>query len=95
MTGNKKPCPPRSERRFFWWGAFVAGTAIVVLVAVTFGMETGGIPCLLYAVAATTFLVGQVIGFVSSQIEYSEAVERAKFEMLEREEADWANWQKR
>jgi hypothetical protein len=93
MIGSNKSCRPESNFRRFWWGAFVVGTVIVALIAVSFGMETGGIPCLLYAVAATTFLVGQVIGFVASQVEYSEAVEKAKFDMLEREEADWAHWE--
>lgn len=95
MTGTNKSSRPGNEKRRFWWGAFLGGTVVVALVATSFGMEAGGIPCLLYAVAATTFLVGQVIGFVASQVEYSEATEQAKFDMLEREEADWANWNKR
>ncbi len=95
MTGNNKSSPLESSFRRFWWGAFVVGTIVVALVAISFGMEVGGIPCLLYAVAATTFLVGQVIGFVASQVEYSEAIEEAKFDMLEREEREWANWERR
>ncbi len=95
MTTDKTSCRPDNSARRFWWGAFVVATVIVALVAISFGMETGGIPCLLYAVAATTFLVGQVIGFVATQVEYSDSIERAKFEMLEREERDWAHWEKR
>ena len=45
--------------------------------------------CLFYGAAASLFLVAQIVAFILSQVRYSESVERIKFDVLEKERAEW------
>ena len=63
-------------------GASVVGLSFLV------GRDWGpgaAIVSVVYAVLVTIFLVAQIVGFIASQVTYSESVEATKFQVLEAE----------
>lgn len=89
MTTIKKPSPRLSSVRRFWIGAIVVGVLLVAYLLNSAWGQPDTVACLIYAILASAFLVAQLVGFVLSQTQYSEAMEEAKFRMLENEEAEW------
>lgn len=89
MTTNKKPYPRLSSARRFWVGAIIVGTFLVAALINSAWGQPETVACVVYAVLASAFLIAQLVGFVLSQTDYSEAMEEAKFRMLENEEAEW------
>jgi uncharacterized membrane protein (UPF0136 family) len=66
-------------------GGFALGSLMIVLAYVVGSDWNAGarVATVVYAVLVTVFLLAQIIGFVASQVSYSQAVEEAKFEVLE------------
>lgn len=89
MTTSKKPSPRLNNARRVWAAAIVLGTLLVAYLVNSAWGQPETVACLIYAVLASAFLVAQLMGFVLSQTQYSEAMEEAKFRMLENEEAEW------
>ncbi len=78
-------------------GQFVTVGSILIassLVVVAFFIQKGWgeivqMMCGFYTLAISFFFGAQVWGFMASQTEYSNEIEEPKFELLEREAAEW------
>lgn len=75
-------------KRFLWIAGSVLGFGSLTALSFLMGSDWGNgasVATGVYAILISVFLILQVYGFVHSQVSYSENVEDAKFDLLERE----------
>ena len=80
----------RILQKSFKWGAVLIVIGAVLLGAISVKLESAAFFAAAYAIAVSLFLGAQLVGFVLSQTDVSDEIEKAKFEMLEKEEREWA-----
>ena len=84
-----KSAPVRRNRTLFL--GFAMGTLTIIL-AFLVGSNWGpgaAWASVAYAILVTLFLLAQIVGFVMTQVTYSESVEVTKFQVLEVEGIEW------
>lgn len=95
MTSSKKLSPPenrksRNRKITACLGMALMGALLSLSLFIRSDWDRSVvIACVGYTVLASIFLGVQIWGFVVSQTYYSDAVEEAKFRLIELEEIEW------